>query len=308
MLSFTESKTSRPIAIITGLKEKKILYISDKNDDKINIPKNYNPLDYITIDEIRDKKKYMQQDIIYYILECLKTLTEPRQPELYDIYNDLINLILSRLGKVIKINDGIFEYLPNIDKEREIIYISGASGSGKSYWAAQYMQKYHKITNNDVYLFTNITNDEKFNMGYVHKIDIYDKSIISDPLTTEEMADKLVIFDDTDVLKNKDSQKAIDATKTLILQEGRHTKTSCLITSHLTSNYAKTRTIISELNGFVCYPQYNSHYHLTRFLKIYVGLTPTQIERLFKLNSRWVFISLHVPRFILSEKECYILN
>lgn len=314
MLSFKDNKNNTsPIAIKKyddDDKNKKILYISNDINERPDMPDNFNPLDYISVDEIRQTKKYLNTLEVRNIIEHLKKLDEPKDNELMKIYNDSLDIIFSRLGKVIKINDhSHFEYIPDITTEREIIYISGASGSGKSHFAAQYMKKYHSLTNNDVILFSNVDNDTLFNnLDYVHKMNLNDVSIYNDPIKLDELSNKLIIFDDAEQLKSKIIQKAIDDLKTLILEQGRHKNISFIITSHLTSNYAKTRTIISELNIFVCFPHSNSRYHITRFLKVYVGLSKEEINRIFKLNTRWVLVHLKTPRFILAEKECFILN
>lgn len=315
MLSFKESETNKEIAIFTDNNKTKFLYLSDDINQKKIMPDNYNPLHYITIDEIRAKKKYISQDEIKEIISHLANLEPPDKTsnnyDKIDLYHKLLNIIFDRIGKTITIKNNTFEYIPQVVNGREIIYISGASGSGKSYFTSQYMKKYHKITNNDVILFTNVKQDydydNLFNFSYVKRINIYDNSLKTSPMTTDELINKLIIFDDVDNVDNL-TQKTIDNLKKLILEEGRHTNTSCIITSHVTSNYAKTRTLISELHGFVCYPNYNSRYHLQRFLKIYISLDNDQINRIFNLKSRWVFISLKVPRFVLCENQCYILN
>ena len=46
-----------------------------------------------------------------------------------------------------------YELLPPNDG-RSVIYICGASGSGKSYWTAEYLKKYHKkYKSNKICLF-----------------------------------------------------------------------------------------------------------------------------------------------------------
>ena len=53
-----------------------------------------------------------------------------------------------------------FQQIPD-NKERNILYVTGASGSGKSYYSAEYIQQYiKKHPKNDVFLFSSVGEDK----------------------------------------------------------------------------------------------------------------------------------------------------
>ena len=64
--------------------------------------------------------------------------------------------------KELKLQTGqSFQLTVNSDKERQILYICGASGSGKSFFAKQYCDEYtrhHK--KNPIYLFSSLSADD----------------------------------------------------------------------------------------------------------------------------------------------------
>ena len=54
----------------------------------------------------------------------------------------------------------MFQQIPD-SKERHILYITGASGSGKSYYSADYINQYiKKNPNNEIYLFSSVSDDK----------------------------------------------------------------------------------------------------------------------------------------------------
>ena len=54
-----------------------------------------------------------------------------------------------------------FEPIPNISKERDILYVVGASGSGKSYFVSQYGKNYKSFyPKNQIYVFSTVDDDK----------------------------------------------------------------------------------------------------------------------------------------------------
>ena len=72
------------------------------------------------------------------------------------------NHVKKEMEHTILIKNGTVELIPNPDK-REILYICGPSGVGKSYFTNSYAEKYHKLyPDNKVYLFSKKNEDENF--------------------------------------------------------------------------------------------------------------------------------------------------
>ena len=67
-----------------------------------------------------------------------------------------------------------FELFPP-NEGRVVIYICGASGSGKSYWTAEYLKKYHKkYKSNKIYVFSEGEYDPAFEDLDIVRIPIND--------------------------------------------------------------------------------------------------------------------------------------
>ena len=81
--------------------------------------------------------------------------------------------------------------IPDSSKERSIIYCSGKSGSGKSYFVMKYVKEYQKQhPKNDVILFSSITSDA----GSLDKIKGLKKMKLDD-----ELINDLEINEDQDI-------------------------------------------------------------------------------------------------------------
>ena len=106
-------------------------------------------------------------------------------------------------------NDAKFQLIPNEKTEREILYITGPSGSGKSTFVRKYIQEYKKLfKDREVYLFSSLPDDPSLDNIEPKRIRL-DSSIYEDPLPIEELANSVVIFDDVDVLSNKQIRNAV---------------------------------------------------------------------------------------------------
>ncbi len=63
-------------------------------------------------------------------------------------------------------SDEIMQHLPYFNKgagnTRQILYVSGASGSGKSFYTSDYMKEYNRLfPKNKIYIFSSLEKDEK---------------------------------------------------------------------------------------------------------------------------------------------------
>lgn len=73
-------------------------------------------------------------------------------------------------------------------------------------------------------------------------------------------------------------------------------------------NYKLTRSMINESSEITFYPRSGSTYQISNFLKTYIGLTPTQIQRILNLPSRWVTVHKSYPTYVFHEKGAYLVN
>jgi len=204
-------------------------------------------------------------------------------------------------------NDGKFQMVPDLTKEREILYITGPSGSGKSTFTRRYIEELRKKKKDmPVYLFSAVKQDESLDSIEPKRIKL-DESLISDPIELEDLADSLCIFDDCDVISDRNVREAVYQILNQILETGRHTKTYCIVTNHLATNGRDTRRILNETHAFVFFPS-SATGRTVHFLIDYVGLDRKTIKYIKSQQSRSCVIFKNYPQMYLLEREVGLLT
>jgi len=201
------------------------------------------------------------------------------------------------------------QHLPNKKTERQILYITGASGSGKSYYTRNYCNEYKKLfPKNSIYLFSSIQEDSSIDkVKDIMRIRL-DNEFLQTDLTVNDFKDSLVVFDDTDCITNKMLKMKVNNILNMLLETGRHTNTSVIYTSHLPTNGLDTRRILNECHSVTIFPHSLGGRALKYLLENYFGLDKDQIKKLKKLQSRWVTLVKGFPMVVMAEKDIYTLN
>lgn len=203
-----------------------------------------------------------------------------------------------------------FQPIPNKEIEREVKYITGCSGAGKSYWIRNYAEEYHRAyPKREIYVVSSLKDDPTLDkLKYLKRIKIHEPAFMNESFDVNDFKDSLVIFDDTDCIQNKHLKKKIDGILNVLLETGRHASCSIAFSSHLACNGLETRRILNECHSVTVYPSSLGNKSLKYLLDNYFGLDKEQIRKIKRLNSRWVTIQKGFPMFVISEKECFILN
>lgn len=203
---------------------------------------------------------------------------------------------------------GKFEVLPNEDIEREVSYTTGSSGSGKSFFISKYLEKYKKkFKKNEIYLFSEVDDDEKINKFDPIRIQL-DDELLNDNFDYKDFPNSVVIFDDIDAIKDKKIKEEVYKILNSILKMGRHNNCSVLVTNHNASEREKTKNIFCESHFITYFPFGGSGKALSYMLENHAGLDKKQIAYNKKLKSRWICVKKHYPPHIISERDIYILN
>ena len=219
----------------------------------------------------------------------------------------------NEVGNELILKEGELIPLPRDDR-REILYIAGPQGSGKSYYAGQYIKEYQKkFSKNDVILFSRIEEDDSFkDIDGMMKIKL-DNSLLNDPIDAKkELIKSITIFDDIETM-DKDVQKYMEDLRNDVIKNGRDQSNSgkdiyCICTNHQISDYKKTRDLLNECTSITIFPKSGSTYGIRRVLKTYFGMSKNQIYKVLNLPSRWVSLYSTYPQYVLHQKGAYIIS
>ena len=203
--------------------------------------------------------------------------------------------------------DEYMQIIPNKQK-RQIIYITGASGQGKSRYAGNYAKEYKKMfPKNDIYLFSLINDDvELNNIKNIKKINL-DETFLDTPIELEDLKNCLLIFDDCDSIEDKEVLGKIKSIQKMGLECGRHEFTSMIVTSHQACDYRNTKIVLNEAHFIVIFPNGMGNRALKYLCESYCGLDKKQIQKIKDLDSRHCTIVKSFPMLIVYEKGCYVI-
>lgn len=196
-----------------------------------------------------------------------------------------------------------FQLAINKDLERMIAYIAGASGSGKSFFASQLIEKYHKAyPKNPVYIFSSVDEDKAFDkFKFVSRIKL--DELLTENLDINDLANSLVIMDDIDSISNKKIKDKVLNIANEGLQRGRHSKTSMIFTNHILCDGRQTRHILNEAHTITIFPKSANSRNLDYLLGSYIGLSKQEIQYVKQMNTRPCTIIKSYPQVVCSDYE-----
>ena len=306
-LSFCAGDNSKPLAIVRGGNDAgKVLYLHEGTTSPQK--KAFNKTKYANMLKAKpiDKTK-----IFIRLEEALKKdvpvekLIEP--DNIKKIYEEILKDCVT--NKSVELDDsGQFELLSTCDpNKRQLWYICGMSGSGKSYVAKQLTESYHKLfPSRGIYLVSKLQEDATLDqLNYIKRVPI--ESFVEDYPSIDEFKDAFIIFDDIDALDPK-IHKIIMNVIDDIAVTGRHSNTTLLYLSHHLTNYKKTRLLLNEADHIVVYPSSTSFHALRYLLMSYVGIDADDVKRLKKTQSRWLCFSKLYPPVVIHQRGAELLN
>ena len=207
------------------------------------------------------------------------------------------------------LDEGKFQQIPDTTKNRDILYCTAPSGAGKSTYTLKYLQEYKKkYKQNEIYLFSALTEDETIDqLKDIKRIKV-DETLVSDPIDIKEFEKSCVVFDDFDVISNKPIREAVIKIMNSILELGRHMSITCIITNHLSTNGTSTRRVLNEANAITIFPSSGSVKGMNYLLQTYCGMDKKDILKAKKTKSRWITIFKHSPQIMMGEKNIWLLS
>jgi len=209
--------------------------------------------------------------------------------------------------------DTMFSIMPSADENtRQIFYIAGSSGSGKSYMAKMYANNYSKMyPDRSVYLISKLEHDETIDSMTIPPIRLDYSTWIDDPPNINDFANCLVIFDDYDTIEGKEGKAILNVIEDLCIMGRKHNEqqgnVSVLLLTHHLTNYKKTRLLLNEATHYVVYPQNSSSHALGYMLKTHMGLDKDELKQMKKLG-RWVCFSKNYPQYMMGAHYARLLH
>jgi chromosomal replication initiation ATPase DnaA len=205
--------------------------------------------------------------------------------------------------------DDTIQQIPNKDIERSILYVSGPSGSGKSYYTRNYVLEYKRIfPKNSVYIFSSLDSDETLDKIKDIKRIKFNEDFLMFDFKVTDFTNSLVIFDDIDACTNRHLKTKIYKILEMLLNTGRHERVSIIYTSHLCSKGNETKLILSECMSITIFPRMMGKRSLQYLLENYFGLSTPQIKQLKKVDSRSVTICKTYPMVVIGSKNAFVLD
>jgi hypothetical protein len=203
--------------------------------------------------------------------------------------------------------DSYFQLLPDLKKNRQVIYVNGSSGSGKTFWIKRYLQEYKRIyPKSEIYVFSPFDSDVSYEGVKIKNIKI-EPELLEDNLTSKDFEDSICVFDDVEALSNRILRKEVLRIMDDILCTGRHYNCSACVVFHEACNGALTKKVLNESHAMVFFPATLGTRSLKYLCENYLGMDKDEIKRLKKLKTRAVAIIKSYPKLVLSEKDIYCL-
>lgn len=221
-------------------------------------------------------------------------------------------------------------------KNRDVIYLYGCSGAGKSYWLREYLKAYHGLwPRRKIFLISALDEDETLDEEDKLFTRLSPKSLQtpdSYKSVPKRFEQALVIADDIEGLNPKppkrkrvirmrgvggeapppppdipSEREAVLKLLDAIATKGRHTETTLLWAAHLPSDFQRSRIILSEASRYVIYPHGSSLAHVARLVGDYGGVDKKEVERLRLMEDRSIVIGVRYPRYLLSDSTVELL-
>ena len=217
-----------------------------------------------------------------------------------------------------------FPFIDTKNKQRQGIYISGQSGSGKSVFARNLIMTFKdqmnkKELNKDtgemieiqtpVRIFSRTTETDPAFAGIkmMNKINVNDPNIFQ--ITPELLKNSIVVFDDYDQVQNKNLLVFLKGLIKGILEVGRKLNIQVIIINHQTMDYNKTRDIIFECNAYVLFPGSNRNATF-RFIDNYIKPDKSMLRKLndIKLSQfSFFYFDKRYPAHFISDNRVILM-
>ena len=188
-----------------------------------------------------------------------------------------------------------------------LVYITGRRGCGKSTYVSMYMKGFRQASDRRIFFISRLAEDDSIQLpSRSMRMNITE----IEGTRVEDFQNSLMVFDDIHSASLTPKQQSfIQAFIIDALENSRHYQISLLVTSHLITNYSKTRAILNELSDLVVYPGYSNAKQIEYALTTYLGLGKPEVARVMRNTDRWVMVHpIGDHKFVLSSHHLWSLD
>jgi len=322
MLSFSRGK---PVALAVN-KEGKVLHTihvtQDQKEPDIEVD---NPLELIDKIDVAAVKRALRLGLIETRV-LMKAIEAKNSGNLSEGLKRAFDVLEGKANEKLKreINfaddDEVDTLIPVIGRNPEAfdrsIVLIGPSGSGKSFMLKQILV--NDPRKRTVVLFSKVQDDPSLKeLVYMNEL-TQKPRLVQIPLFTDadlaelpndaDLNATVTVFDDIDAFTGDRGQYLRDYRDSL-LEAGRHKNVSIISTSHILSNYNKTRTILNEAEIVVLFPPANRR-SADLFLKDRLGMIKADRDFMIDRSNgsgRFMALRLSNPNVMLHRKGIMLL-
>jgi hypothetical protein len=187
----------------------------------------------------------------------------------------------------------------------DLLYISGARGSGKSFYTAQYLKQF-KIyyPTYRIYLLSQKPADDTLDKFISKRIDC--SQVAEAQFTAKDFEKSLVIFDDVDTLpstKSNNVKEAVYALMTDIIETCRSLGVFGIVTSHLVANSNESKRILNGCTSFTFFLA-TSTKQVKYALENYFGFDRKEIRKILAMkDTKFITVFREAPQVIMTSND-----
>ena len=258
-------------------------------------------------DNIKLNKKLTSNDISTLMSAFSKREDLNEDHKLLKVYEGAMDFVNLSLKKYISydLKTEIFPLVEDMNKNSVRIFLSGQSGSGKSFFISQFLKYNKPKSNQGVFIFSPFKKDKSLdgikNLIYID-LDEFEKEEEHEFEAPDSIPpDSIIIFDDIE--SHNSRSKELMRIRDIYLERGRHhgnAGCSVLTISHNPLGFNKTKASVRESQYLVLFPKTNPR-DTEALLSRYCGYTKKMVDEVIGSKSRWIWISKTVPSYFVSQ-------
>jgi hypothetical protein len=141
---------------------------------------------------------------------------------------------------------------------------------------------------------------------YIKRVKINDE-FLGEEFTINDFEDSLIIFDDIDVITDKKKKGKLVSLLGMILETGRHARTSCIYTSHIACAGHESKRILNECHAIVFFQRMIPRKKIEYLLETYTPMDKEQRDAVIgDISSRWTCIIKTYPIVVMRQCVMFI--